>query len=191
MIKLHECKYNKIPWHYLIPSLNYWGFCKSLHYFFWVFWYNIWMYCQAQFSSLDGHRQHTCALLVGNITVLCYFSNFISKNKKQWQWKDCIHVGGKKRKKKQALDILPLFPSTPQIASVRSSDFAVKGSVGPQIDLLLSSNSPQADQRVSISSCIASPRLRSPAVVLQAIRVRAHSFPLSSLDCVQIHKLRH
>lgn len=147
------------------------------------------MYCQAQFSSLDGHHQHTCALLVGNVTVLCYFSHFISKNKKQWQWKGCIHVSGGGWGK-QALDILPLFPSTPQIASVRSSDFAVKGSMGPQIDLLLSSNSPQADQRVSISSCIASPRLRSPAVVLQAIRVRAHSFPLSSLDCVQIHKLR-
>lgn len=46
-----------------------------------------------------------------------------------------------------------------------SSYFAVKGSVGPQIDLLLSFNSLWADQRVSIASCMASARLRSPVLV--------------------------
>lgn len=67
--------------------------------------------------------------------------------------------------KTKALDILQCFLFTPRIMSVPSSDFAVKGSVGPQIDLLLSSNSARADQRVSISSCMASARLRSPALV--------------------------
>ncbi len=70
--------------------------------------------------------------------------------------------------KTTALDtlyILTSFPSTPWIASVHSSYFAVKGSVGPQIYLLLSFNSLRADQRVSIASCMASARLRSPVLV--------------------------